>query len=334
MKLQSLRCVIEAARQGNHISRAAEALHTSQPGVSKHIQVVESELGFRIFTRKRNRIVGLTEAGREVLARAQRILLDVDSLSALGHEYEGRRTGALRVATTHTQACYVLPNVVERFVRRYPDVRLELRQGEPVHIYGLVEAGEVDLAIGPQTTRPFPGLVMLRCFELPRVVVARAGHPILRARNLTLEEIARYPIITHDPAYGGRSGVIDPFQKAGLRPQVFFGAVNVDVSKTYVALGLGIAILTAVSLSRNRDRRLRSRDASHLFPPSATHIALRPNAYLRGYTLDLIRMLAPELTAEVVKAAVSRPAAKIGAPRPDLPAASGPVGELRVTSDE
>src|SRR5688572_12638219 len=130
MKLQSLRCVLEAARQGNHISRAAEALHTTQPGVSKHIQVVESELGFRIFARKRNRIVGLTEPGRELLARAQRILSDVDALQALGHEYEDRRTGTLRIATTHTQACYVLPNMIQRFVRRYPDVRLELRQGE------------------------------------------------------------------------------------------------------------------------------------------------------------------------------------------------------------
>ena len=328
MKLQSLRCVLEAARQGNHISRAAEALHTTQPGVSKHIQVVESELGFRIFSRKRNRIVGLTEPGRELLARAQRILSDVDALRALGHEYEDRRTGSLKIATTHTQACYVLPNVIQRFVRRYPDVRLELRQGEPAQIYRLVETGEVDLAIGPQTTRSFPNLVMLRCFELSRVVVARAGHPILRARKLTIEEIARYPIITHDPAYSGRSGVIDPFQKAGLHPNVFFGAVNVDVSKTYVALGLGIAILTAVSLSRNRDRRLRARDASHLFPPSATHVVLRPNAYLRSYALELIRMLAAQLTPELVKAAIGRP--EVHMPRRD----TTPASDVNVASDE
>lgn len=310
MKLQSLRYVLEAVRQGNHISRAAEALHASQPGVSKHIHVIESELGFEIFSRKRNRIVGLTEPGREFIARAQRIVSDVDGLRGLGREFTDSEEGQLRIATTHTQACYVLPRVIERFVRRYPRVRLELRQGDPVQIYGLVERGEVDMAIGPQTTREFPGLVMIPCLTLPRSIVAKAGHPILRVKKLTLEEIARYPIITHDPAHSGRWGVMDAFQKAGVRPHVFFGAVNVDVSKTYVALGLGIAVLTSVSLVRNRDRTLRARDASHLFAPSTTQVVLRPNSYLRGFAFDLIKSLAPQLTPDIVKAEIGLPAAK------------------------
>jgi LysR family transcriptional regulator, cys regulon transcriptional activator len=307
MKLQSLRYVLEAARQGNHISKAAEALHASQPGVSKHIQVVESELGLAIFARKRNRIVGLTELGKEFIARAQRIVSEVDDLRVLAKEYSQRDSGTLRIATTHTQACYVLPRVIEKFVRRYPGVRLELRQGDPVQIYGQVESGAVDLAIGPQTTRVFPNLVMLPCFKLSRSIVARAGHPILRVRKLTLEEIAKYPLITHDPEHSGRWGVMDPFQKAGIQPHVFFGAVNVDVSKTYVALGLGIAVLTTVSLVRNRDRALRARDASHLFAPSCTQIVLRPNSYLRGYVYELIRSLASHLTADVVNTALKRP---------------------------
>ena len=308
VKLQSLRYVIEVCRHGNHISKAAEALRASQPGVSKQIQAIERELGFEIFSRKRNRIVGLTEPGREVIAIAQRIVSDIDSLRGLGEDYANRDGGSLTIATTHTQARYVLPRVIEKFVKRYPTVRLGLRQGDPAQIYELVEAGEVDMAIGPQTTREFPNLVMLPCFQLSRSVVAQAGHPILRVKKLTLEEIAKYPIITHDPAYSGRRGVMDAFQKAGIQPNVIFGAVDVDVSKTYVALGLGIAILTTISFDRARDKGLRARDASHLFAPSTTLIVLRPNSYVRSFALDLIKSLAPQLTAELVKASLRKPA--------------------------
>ena len=310
MNLRSLRYVIEVSRQGNHISRAAEVLHASQPGVSKHIQIVESELGFEIFSRKRNRIVGLTEPGRELLARAQRIVSDIDSLRRLGEEYADRDGGALTIATTHTQARYVLPRVIEKFIHGHPLVTLGLRQGDPVQIYELVESGAVDMAIGPQTTRKFPNLVMLPCSKLARSVVAKAGHPILRAKKLTLEEIAKYPIITHDPVYSGRWGVMDAFQKAGLQPNVIFAAMNVDVSKTYVALGLGIAILTTISFDRSYDKSLRARDAGHLFAPSTTLIVLKPNSYLRSFVFDLIESLAPQLTAERVKKALSESTAR------------------------
>ncbi|MBI4195882.1 MAG: LysR family transcriptional regulator [Betaproteobacteria bacterium] len=322
MNLRSLRYVIEVCRQGNHISKAAEALHASQPGVSKHIQTVESELGFEIFSRKRNRIVGLTEPGRELISRAQRIISDVDSLRRLGEEYAERDGGSLTIATTHTQARYVLPRVIEKFVRRYPLVRLGLRQGDPVQIYELVESGEVDMAIGPQTTRKFPNLVMLPCFKLSRSVVARTGHPILRVTELTLEEIAKYPIITHDPAYSGRWGVMDAFQKAGLQPNVIFAAMNVDVSKTYVALGLGIAILTTISFDRSYDQGLRARDASHLFAPSTTLVVLKRNSYLRAFVFDLIKSLAPQLAPDAVKAALRWPATMAGPP------SEGPLAQV------
>jgi len=307
MNLRSLRYVIEVSRQGNHISKAAEALHASQPGVSKHIQIMENELGFEIFSRKRNRIVGLTEPGRELLSRAQRILSDVDSLRRLGEEYADHDGGTLTIATTHTQARYVLPRVIEKFVHRHPQVKLGLRQGDPVQIYELVESGEVDMAIGPQTTRKFPNLVMLPCLHLSRSVVAKAGHPILKAKKLTLEEIAKYPIITHDPVYSGRWGVMDAFQKVGIQPNVIFAAMNVDVSKTYVTLGLGIAILTTISFDRSYDKGLRARDASHLFSPSTTLVVLKPNSYQRGFVFDLIESLAPQLTSQTVKAALKRP---------------------------
>lgn len=304
MKLQQLRYAWEVHRHGNHISAAAEALHTSQPGISKQIQLLEAELGFEIFSRKRNRIVGLTDPGRELMAIAQRMLADADNLRNLGEDFTARGGGQLILATTHTQARYVLPKVVERFVKRHPTVRLGLRQGNPTQICEFVESGEADIAIGTETTRSFPNLVMLPCFQLTRSVIAKAGHPLLKVKELTLAEIAKYPIITHDPAYSGRWKVMDAFKNAGIEPNVIFGAVDADVSKTYVELGLGIAILTTVAFNPTHDRGLRARDASHLFAASTTYITLRANTYLRRFAYDFIKWVAPGLTHDIVQAAL------------------------------
>jgi len=307
MKLQQLRYIWEVHRHGNHISAAAEALHTSQPGISKQIQLLETELGFEVFQRKRNRIVGVTEPGREVLAIAQRMLADADSLRGVHDDYAAREGGRLILATTHTQARYVLPKVIEQFVKRWPTVRLGLRQGNPTQICELVEAGEADIAVGTETTREFPNLVMLPCFDLTRSVIAKVGHPLLKARRLTLAEIAKYPIITYDPSFSGRWKVMNAFEQAGIETNVIFGAMDADVSKTYVELGLGIAILTTIAFDPVHDINLRARDASHLFAPSTTFVTLRPNSYLRRFALDFIQLVAPALTPEAVKAALRRP---------------------------
>lgn len=302
MKLQQLRYVLEVFRQGNHISAAAEVLHTSQPGVSKQIQLLESELGFDIFARKRNRIMDVTLPGREVITIAQRMLADVDNLRNLREDFTARGGGSLTLATTHTQARYVLPKVIERFVKLHPTVRLGLRQGNPTQICEMVERGEADIAIGTETMRIFPNLVMLPCFSLSRSVIAKKGHPLLKAKKLTLKEIAKYPIITYDPSYSGRWRVMDAFKKVGIEPNVIFGAVDADVSKTYVELGLGIAILTTIAFDPKHDHELKALDASELFPPSTTYITLRANTYLRKFAFDFIRLVAPNLTSDIVQA--------------------------------
>lgn len=304
MKLQQLKYIVEVHRRGNHISAAAEALHTSQPGLSKQIQLLESELGVEIFQRKRNRVVGLTEPGREVLEIAQRILNDVDNLKSVREEYDEREQGALTIATTHTYARYVLPHVVEKFMRRYPRVKLGLHQGTPTQICEAVESGEADLALGTETMRPFPRLTMLPCFPISRSIIAKKGHPVLRAKNLTLQELAKYPIIAHDRQRSGSWKVMDAFRRAGIEPNIIFGAVDADVCKTYVELGLGVAILATVAVDPAHDRDLRARDASHLFESSTTYISLRQHSYLRRYVYDFITTLAPALTPEVVRAAV------------------------------
>lgn len=318
MKLSQLKCILEVHRHGNHISAAAEALHTSQPGVSKQIQLLEAEIGFPVFQRKRNRVTGLTEPGREVIEIAQRIMSDVENLRTLREDYVGREKGALTVATTHTYARYVLPRVIERFIKRYPDISLGLQQGNPTQICEAVQAEEADIAIGTEAMRPFPNLVMLPCFPIARSVIAKQGHPILRAKKLTLQEIARYPIVSHDRARSGRWKIMEAFHKQGIEPNVRFGAVDADVCKTYVEMGLGIAILATVAVDPEHDRNLRARDASHLFESSPTYVTLRRNTYLRGYVSHFIGLLAPELTPEIVRSELKRrsplpkPAAKAG----------------------
>jgi LysR family cys regulon transcriptional activator len=265
--------------------------------------MIEAELGFEIFSRKRNRIVGVTEPGRQAIAIAQRVLTEIDNLKGLGDDYAQVGGGQLTVATTHTMARYVLPKVVEKFIRKYPSIRLGLRQGNPEQVCELIESGEADIGIGPDTMPQFPSLAGIPCFPLSRSVVAKTGHPVLKARELTLEEIAKYPIITYDPAYSGRWAVMDAFRKAGIEPNVVFGSVDADVSKTYVELGLGIAILTTITYDKSHDPGLRARDASHLFQPSTTYVRLRANTYLRKFLLDFIRMLAPHIEEETIRAA-------------------------------
>ncbi|TCT03290.1 LysR substrate-binding domain-containing protein [Aquabacter spiritensis] len=304
MKLQQLRYVLEIVRQNNHLSAAAEALHTSQPGVSRQVQLLEAELGFEIFLRTRNRIIGPTEPGRQVLEIAKRVVTDMAALRALKDDVSSGAQGTLTIGTTHTQARYVLPRVIEEFVTSHPDVQLELRQGNPEDICTMVDSGEADLAIGTDTINALPNLVKLPCFSLPRSVVARKDHPILGAEHLTLEAIARYPIISYDQRYSGRWRVMNAFTKAGLEPKILLSAIDADVCKTYIELGLGIGVLTNITYNPARDAELGARDASHLFEPSTIFISLRANTYLRGFMLDFIKAVAPQLTPAVVRGAL------------------------------
>jgi LysR family cys regulon transcriptional activator len=296
--------VVEIVKHGNHLSAAADALNSSQPGVSRQIQLLEQELGFEIFTRTRNRIIGLTEPGNVVLSIAQRVATDVAALKRLKEDMHAGNRGVFTIATTHTQARYFLPKLVTRFVAQYPNVRLVLKQGDPEEICSLVDAGDADIAVGTETTRSFPNLVKLDCFELQRCVVAPTGHPILTVPELTLAEIAKYPIITYDNRYSGRWKVMKAFADAGLEPKIVMSGIDADVCKTYVSLGLGIGILATMTYDKERDTGIETRDAAHLLPSSTIKVMLRPNTYLRPFLLDFIHSVGPTLTPAVARQAV------------------------------
>lgn len=308
MKLTQLRYALEIVRHKNHLSEAAATLRTSQPGVSRQIQLLEAELGFQIFRRTRNRIIGLTAPGQEVLAIAERVVSDVHALQSLKEEVNVGNQGTLTIGTTHVQARYTLPAAIKSFAQRYPDVRLVLMQGNPEDICAMVDSGEVDLAIGTAIVKVFPHIVHLPCFSLPRSIVAPKDHPILKLPEITLEDLVAYPIITYDPRYSGRWRVMNAFKKANLNPTIALSAMDADVCKTYVELGMGIGILTTVTFDPIRDAGLAIRDAQHLFEPSTIIVSLRSNTYLRRFILDFIQTLAPTLTPNYVRYALKQAA--------------------------
>lgn len=309
MKLQQLRYFCEVARQGLSISEAAAALHTSQPGVSKQLRMLEEELGVALFTRNRNRVIELTPAGGELLAVAQRMLDDGETLLRMARDLRSDKSGSLTVVTTHTQARYALPAVVKNFSAKYPDVRLNVRQGTPSQIWQAVSAGEADIAIASEPRTAQAALVMLRCYELPRIVLTPTGHPLQRVKPLTLEALARYPIITYDEEFIGHSKVQRAFDARGLAPNLVLNAIDTDVIKAYVELGLGIAIVAKLAYDSRRDRALRALDASRLFESNTVYLGFRRGNYLRRYALDFIEMLVPHLEAKTVQAAIDAAAA-------------------------
>ena len=301
MKLQQLRYLVEVAQSGLNVSQAAENLHTSQPGVSKQIRLLEEELGVDIFVRNGKRVVSVTEPGKEILAIAQRVLLEAKNLREAGREFSSQHTGTLTIATTHTQARYVLPQVIARFSERYPQVKLTLHQGNPVNVAEEVASGRADLAIATEGLDQFSELRVLPCYQWNRSIVVPPSHPLLTQERLTLKELAAYPLITYDYAFTGRSKINQAFERQGLAPNVVLTALDSDVIKTYVELGMGVGIIAAMAYDAERDRGLRAMDVSHLFEDSTTRVGIRRGAYLRQYAYDFIELFAPKLTRAVIR---------------------------------
>lgn len=304
MKLQQLRYLREVAKCGLNLSEAAESLHTSQPGISKQIRQLEDELGVDILVRNGKRVVDVTEPGRVILGIAERILQDTENLTQVAGEFRDQAAGTLTIATTHTQARYSLPKVVSAFKRRYPKVRLTLKQGNPPQIAEMVLAGEADIAIATEALDNYPKLLALAGYQWRHCVVMPDPHPLLKEKRITLEALARYPIVTYDPAFAGRSHIDDAFKAQGLAPDIVLSAVDSDVIKTYVELGLGIGIISARAYDEKRDRPLRAVEVGHLFGTMTTRIAVRRGAALRGYAYDFIELFTPHLTRAVVDAAL------------------------------
>ena len=300
MKLNQLRYIAEVAHRRLNVSAAAEALYTSQPGVSKQIRMLEEELGVPIFGRSGKHLTHVTDAGQEILAVAERMLSDAGNIRSIAQEHIDESRGSLAIATTHTQARHALPSVVGDFRQRYPNVSLHMHQGTPMQIAEMAARGSVDFAIATEAIELFEDLVMLPCYRWNRSIIVPEGHPLTRADPLTLESVADYPLVTYVFGFTGRSKLDKAFAERGLSPEVVFTATDSEVIKTYVQLGLGVGIIASMAFDAERDQGLIALDASHLFDPSVTNIGFRRGAYLRGYMIDFMQTFAPHLTSDVI----------------------------------
>lgn len=304
MKLHQLKYVHEVAQQGLNISAAAIALHTSQPGVSKQIQLLEDELGLQIFLRNGKRLVGITEPGKQILKLAAQVMFDMQNIKRVGDEFTRVETGTLTIATTHTQARYKLPMAVQQFVQMFPNVKLTIHQGNPSQVSAQVASGEADIGIATESISLDDRLLCLPCYEWNRCLVMPAQHPLTKVSNITLETISAFPLITYDFAFTGSTLVSKVFQDAGVVPNIVLTAIDADVIKTYVNLGLGVGLIANMAYDEKRDFPLQSIDCSHLFPNSTTHLGFRKDAFLRGYMLSFIQLLSPNVSKQVIEDAL------------------------------
>jgi len=300
MKLQQLRYIWEVAHHELNVSATAQSLFTSQPGISKQIRLLEDELGVEIFARNGKHLTEVTAVGKMIIERAGEILRKVESIKQVAQEFSSERSGSLSIATTHTQARYALPDVIGEFIHKYPDVSLHMHQGSPIQIAEMAANGQVDFAIATEGLDLFGDLVMLPCYTWNRCIVVPKDHPLTQLDTLSLEEVARYPIVTYVFGFTGRSKLDDAFAQRGVEPKVVFTATDADVIKTYVRLGLGIGIIAQMAFDQDQDDGLVALDASHLFEASTTMIGCRKGTFLRRYMHEFIELFAPHLSRELV----------------------------------
>ena len=313
MNLQHLRYAVTVARNGLSVTQAAAALGTSQPAVSRGLRELENELGFALFVREGRSFARVTPEGARVIELAARALRDIDSLEAVAADINQAARGTLAIATTHTQARYVLPPVVQAFRKRYPDVELHLHQGTSEQIAEMAADDRVQLAIATGSEGLFRDMVLLPVYRWNRQVVVPRKHPLARTGKLTLQQLAEYPLVTYVFSFTGPSSLHELFAREGLKPRVALTARDSDVIKTYVRLGLGVGILASVSLEPDDERDLVTLDAAHLFPIHTTWVGFRRGSLLRGFAMDFLQLFGSHLTHKLVERAAAAPdAAAVG----------------------
>ncbi len=313
MNLHQFRFVYEAARRNLNLTETAKALHTSQPGISKAIMELEEELGVDIFVRHGKRLKRVTEPGQQVLQSIDIILRELGNLRRIGDEYAMQDAGTLSIATTHTQARYVLPEPVAALRKKYPKVSVSLHQGTPEQVAQMVLDETADIGLATESLSDFPELVTLPCYEWQHVVVMPATHPLTQVPRLTLEQLAAEPLISYHPSFTGRKRIDSAFAQRGLTPNVVLEAIDADVIKTYTRLGLGIGLVAEMAVKDDPTMstpgsELVWRPVGHLFGPNMARLAFKRGAYLRQFVLAFAELISDRLTKALIMQAMQSPA--------------------------
>ncbi len=299
MKLQQLKYLLAIVDNGLNITAAADRMYTSQPGVSKQLKLLEEELGMQLFTRKGKSLGGITAAGHQVIDRARIIMREADNIRNLASDYFQEEEGSLSIATTHTQARYVLPEVVAEFRKRFPKVGLNLHQGTSEQIADMVAANNIDFAIATGSNELFADLMLVPSYRWDRSIVVPKGHELAQLdHKMTLQDLAKFPLVTYVFSFGGESSLKRAFADEGLEPDVVFTARDADVIKTYVRMGLGVGIVASMAADCSDKEDLQVVDAEGLFPRSTTWIGYRKDAVLRRYMVDFIQLFAPHVSSK------------------------------------
>ena len=303
MKFQQVRYLVAVHDNDLSISAAARGLHATQPVLSREIKQLEMELGFELFERKGRALLRTTAAGTEIVGRAARIVREMQNIRRVSAELRNPDGGSLSIATTHTQARYVLPEVIRAFRAAYPKVRLHLHQGTAEHIADMMAGGRIDFAIATGSPELFPHLIRLPVYRWHRAIVVPRGHRLASAGRLALRKLAEYPIVTYEFSISGRSSLPALFERAKLSLDVALTARDADVIKTYVRIGLGVGIVAGFAMDPVVDSDLVVLDAAHLFDAHTTWIGFRRGALIRGFMYEFIERLAPHLSRERVRTA-------------------------------
>ncbi len=302
MTLQQLKYLLAIADSGLNITAAAERLYTSQPGISKQLKLLEQELNVQLFTRKGKSLAEITPAGVEVISRARKIMREADNIRSLARNLSGEQEGTLSIATTHTQARYVLPEIIREFRERFPQVNLELHQGTSEQIAELVADNRVDFAIATGSQHLYSGLVLLPCYHWDRIVLAPRDHPIAQLDGqLDLQTLAEYPLITYVFSLTGESSFKRAFADLDLEPDVVFTARDADIIKTYVRMGMGVGVVAGMAYECQDERDLAAIDAHGLFPRVTTWLGYRRDAVLRNFMTEFIYLFAPHISRELLR---------------------------------
>lgn len=311
MNLHQFRFVYEAARRNLNLTETAKALHTSQPGISKAILELEEELGVDIFVRHGKRLKRVTEPGQQVLQSIDVILRELGNLRRIGDEYAMQDAGTLSIATTHTQARYVLPEPVAALRKRYPKVAVSLHQGTPEQVAHMVLDETADMGLATESLSDFPDLITLPCYEWQHVVVMPATHPLAQVARLSLEQLAAEPLISYHPSFTGRKRIDQAFAQRGLTPNVVLEAIDADVIKTYTRLGLGIGLVAEMAVKDDPtmampDQELVWRPVGHLFGPNMARLAFKRGAYLRQFVLAFAELTSDRLSRALILQALQQ----------------------------
>lgn len=305
MNFQQLRIIRETVRRKFNLTDVANALYTSQSGVSKHIKDLEDELGVELFIRRGKRLLGLTEPGKELVVVVERMLLDAKNIKQLAEQFASSEQGELKVATTHTQARYALPQVVVKFKKLFPKVHLVLHQASPKEIAAMLLDGSADIGVATEALEENADVVAFPYYSWDHAVIVQAGHELEKIQPLTLAALAEYPIITYDRGFTGRPRIDQAFEKAGIVPDIIMTALDADVIKAYVELGLGVGIVASMAYDEKRDPGLKLLPTQGLFERNTSRIAVRQGRYLRGFAYRFIELCSSDLTEAVVRSSIA-----------------------------